>query len=197
MSIAAPSVRQNRRRRYAPSSHSLDAGFDRSFRPHPTDFIAEIGGGAGHAGGCVTALTASFSAKLTGLIRRIANELEVGVGDKHRWRRKPVQLDRHPRHARERVRLAAGHNFRSGRSLAVARRPLNGRTPRRPPAICYVRSTVDSGSSPVRHPCHRHQGRACGALAVAAAIAAMRRMKSATRSGTVIGSICPPSTTSK
>ena len=28
-----------------------------------------------------------------------------------------------------------------GRDLAVARRPLDGRTPRRPPAICYVRST--------------------------------------------------------
>ena len=30
---------------------------------------------------------------------------------------------------------------RSGRNLAVARRPLDGRTPRRPPTICYVRST--------------------------------------------------------
>ena len=32
-------------------------------------------------------------------------------------------------------------NVWSGRKLAVARRPLDGKTPRRPPAICYVRST--------------------------------------------------------
>jgi len=31
--------------------------------------------------------------------------------------------------------------FVLGRDLAVARRPLDGRTPRRPSAICYVRST--------------------------------------------------------
>jgi hypothetical protein len=42
-----------------------------------------------------------------------------------------------------------------------------------------------------------HQGRLCGALAVAAASRDMRRMKPATKSGAVTGSICPPSTTSR
>src|SRR5271157_5245806 len=39
------------------------------------------------------------------------------------------------------IGLRTNGKARFGRDLAVARRPLDGRTPRRPPAICYVRST--------------------------------------------------------
>ena len=42
---------------------------------------------------------------------------------------------------RGRVAAVGKRNFCSGRSVAVARRPLDGRTPRRLSAICYVRST--------------------------------------------------------
>src|SRR5271165_1120880 len=39
------------------------------------------------------------------------------------------------------IGLRTNGKARFGREFAVARRPLDGRTPRRPPAICYVRST--------------------------------------------------------
>src|SRR5271157_5146654 len=39
------------------------------------------------------------------------------------------------------IGLRTNGKARFGRDLAVARRPLDGRTPRRPPAICYVGSS--------------------------------------------------------
>src|SRR5271166_266202 len=76
---------------------------------------------------------------------------------------RPIAREKSPSHEKKSptggsARWLDVGSFRFGRDLAVARRPLDCRTPRRPPALCYVRSTsipVDRRHSIARDVCRR------------------------------------------